>query len=70
VREGRPTLPSKITVAEPLDAWLAARKPGLEPSTFSEYERIAEHRIKPHVGHVRVRDLRAVRRRHRPCPQG
>jgi integrase len=58
VREGRPTLPSKITVAELLAEWLAARKPSLEPNTFREYDRIAEHRIKPLIGHHKVRDLR------------
>jgi hypothetical protein len=31
-QEGRPTLPSQITVAEPLDEWLAVRKAGLEPA--------------------------------------
>lgn len=58
LREGRPTLPSKITVGELVDEWLEARRPNLEPNTFAEYERIAEHRIKPHVGRYRVRDLR------------
>ncbi|HEX6238285.1 MAG TPA: N-terminal phage integrase SAM-like domain-containing protein, partial [Acidimicrobiales bacterium] len=57
-REGRPTLPSKITMAELLDEWLAVRKPGLEPSTFAEYTRYVERRLKPHIGHHKVKDLR------------
>jgi integrase len=57
-REGRPTLPSRITVAELLDEWLALRRPALEPNTYAEYARVVEHRIKPHLGARRVRDLR------------
>lgn len=57
-REGRPTMPSKITLAELLDEWLTVRKPALEPSTYNEYRRYAEHRIKPHIGHHKVKDLR------------
>jgi integrase len=58
LREGRPTLPTKLTVGELLDEWLEVRRPNLEPSTFAEYRRIAEHRIKPHLDRYRVRDLR------------
>lgn len=57
-REGRPTLPSKITVAELLDEWLMVRQPALEPNTYGEYFRVVEHRIKPHLGRYKVRDLR------------
>lgn len=57
-RDGRPTLPSRVTVAELLDEWLAARRPSLEPNTCQEYVRIADRRIKPHVGHYKVKDLR------------
>lgn len=57
-RDGRPTLPSKTTVAELLDEWLAARRPALEPNTYAEYERIARQRIKPHLGARKVKDLR------------
>ena len=57
-REGRPTLPSKITVAELLDEWLMVRLPALEPNTYAEYARMVERRIKPHLGHYKVKDLR------------
>ena len=57
-REGRPTLPSNITVAELLDEWLDVRKPALEPSTFAEYKRYVERRLTPHIGHHKVKDLR------------
>jgi hypothetical protein len=33
-REGRPTLPSKIKVAELLDEWLMVRRPALEENTY------------------------------------
>jgi integrase len=59
-QEGRPTLPSHITVAELLDEWLAVRRAGLEPSTYNEYERIARHRITPHLGHRKVKELRPL----------
>jgi hypothetical protein len=51
-------MPSKITLSELLDKWLTVRKPALEPSTYNEYRRYAEHRIKPHIGHHKVKDLR------------
>jgi hypothetical protein len=57
-REGRPTMPSKTTVAELMDEWLAVRKPALEPSTYNEYRRYVDQRIKPNIGHHRVKDLR------------
>jgi integrase len=57
-REGRPTLPSRITVAELLNEWLAVRKPGLEPSTYAEYKRYVERRLTPHIGDHKVKDLR------------
>lgn len=53
-------MPSKMTIGELLDEWLAVRKAGLEPSTYNEYERIAEHQLKPHLGHHKVKDLRPV----------
>jgi integrase len=57
-REGRPTLPSKMTVGELLDEWLSVRKASVEPNTYGEDERIARYRIKPNLGHIKVRDLR------------
>jgi integrase len=57
-REGRPTVPSTTTVAELLDEWLAVRRPALELNTYNEYHRVVEHRIKPHLGRYKVRDLR------------
>lgn len=58
VREGRPTLPSNIKVDELLDEWLASRKPSIEPNTYRDYSGIVERRIKPKIGHHKVKDLR------------
>jgi integrase len=56
-REGRPTIPSKMTVSELLNEWLATRKPAVEPSTYGEYVRIVENRLKPHLGRHKVKNL-------------
>jgi integrase len=58
VREGRPTLPSTMTVSDLLDEWLARRQPSLEPNTFTDYTGIAERRLRPHLGHHKVKHLR------------
>src|SRR5262245_41193527 len=36
VTEGRPTLPSNVSMSELLDEWLARRKPSLEPNTYND----------------------------------
>jgi integrase len=58
VREGRPTLPSNTSMSELLDEWLAQRKPSLEPNTYNDYAGMIERRLKPHLGHHRVKHLR------------
>jgi integrase len=58
VREGRPTLPSTMTVSDLLEEWLARRQPSLEPNTFTDYTGIAERRLRPHLGHHKVKHLR------------
>lgn len=57
-REGRPMLPSKMTVGAFLtEMWLPVVKHGLEPSTYLNYENIVNGRLMPHVGMVRLQEL-------------
>jgi integrase len=58
VRDGRPTLPSAMTVTELLDEWLARRRPSLEPNTCADYSGMIERRLRPQLGHHKVKDLR------------
>jgi integrase len=46
-----------LTVADLLDRFLAASKATVKPSTFAQYQRTAEARIKPALGHVRLNKL-------------
>jgi integrase len=57
-REGRATVPTRITVAELLDDWLAVARPQLSPNTRAEYQRVASKRLRPHIGDVRLTELR------------
>src|SRR5215207_1074470 len=49
---GRWTPPVKVTLREYAEQWLAARAPGLRPSTVSEYVRILQREILPRFGHL------------------
>jgi integrase len=57
-REGRPTIPHRQTVGELLDEWLAVVSHRLAPSTLGEYRRIVDHRLRSHLGSVKLADLR------------
>jgi hypothetical protein len=58
VHEGRPTLPSNMSMSELLDEWLTRRKPSLEPNTYTDYAGMIERRLKPQLGHYRVKHPR------------
>lgn len=58
VREGRPTLPRRMTTAELLEEWLTVVGHRLAPSTEAEYRRIVRNRLVPHLGSIRLGDLR------------
>ena len=58
VEEGRGTLPHRLTVGDALDRWLSAVEPRVVPSTFSEYQRQVEQRIKPSIGALMLDELR------------
>jgi integrase len=47
-----------MTMTELLDEWLARRKPSLEPNTYNDYAGMVERRLKPHLGHHKVKHLR------------
>lgn len=57
-RDGATVLPSKVTVGEYLDRWLEVAKHGLTPSTALNYRSIIDGRLKPHVGGVRLQEIR------------
>ncbi|MGH9252171.1 MAG: N-terminal phage integrase SAM-like domain-containing protein, partial [Acidimicrobiales bacterium] len=57
-REGRATVPKRITTAELLDDWLAVARRQLSPNTRAEYERVASTRLRPHIGDVKLTELR------------
>jgi integrase len=59
-REGRATMPTRLTVAELLDDWLAVARRHLSANTRAEYERISSKRLRPHLGDVRLSELRPV----------
>lgn len=47
------------TLSEYLTTWLADyAKPNVTGKTYERYERIVEHNIKPHLGHIRLCDLK------------
>lgn len=56
--EGRGTLPHRLTVGDALDRWLSAVEPRVVSSTFSEYQRQVEQRIKPSLGALMLDELR------------
>jgi Phage integrase, N-terminal SAM-like domain len=57
-REGRATVPKRITTGELLDDWLAVARRQLSPNTQAEYERIASKRLRPHIDDVKLTELR------------
>lgn len=60
LRAGTYIDPQKMTVSDWLCEWLEtyARRPGAKPSTGDEYERVITHRIRPHLGGLRLQKLR------------
>jgi integrase len=50
--------PSKVTVALFLRDWLELVKPRIKAGTYRSYHDIVEHRLIPHLGDIRLADLR------------
>jgi len=58
-RSGATVLPSRVTVGDFLTtAWLPVVKNRLAPKTYLEYEGMVRRRLVPHLGHVRLQELR------------
>jgi integrase len=52
--------PSRLTLSAYLDRWLAASKARVRPTTLASYTFLAERYIKPHIGSMRLSDLRSL----------
>ena len=50
--------PTKQTVAEFLRDWLAEVQPSVKPGTLRGYNDIVEHRLVPHLGDIRLTEVR------------
>lgn len=59
IRNGRYTAPTRTTLGEWLDEWIAGRR--LAPSTLASYQRNIDHHIRPHLGSVRLQQLTGPR---------
>lgn len=55
--QGAYIAPTKKTVSEFLDEWLADTKRTIRASTYSTYETLIRTQIKPRIGSVRLQDL-------------
>lgn len=58
--EGSYTEPTKATVGEFLDRWLAYAKPNLAGKTFERYEQIVRRDIDPKLGSIKLAKLQPV----------
>ena len=52
--------PSPLTLSDYLDKWLAASKARVRPNTLASYTWLADTYIKPHIGTMRLSDLRSL----------
>ncbi len=58
VKEGTYAKPTKLTVGEWLDVWLATYvAPSVRPKTWEGYESIIRVHLRPAIGHIELRDL-------------
>lgn len=54
--------PEKATISQWMDIWLEAYKQGeLKPRGYDSYEQLTRCHIKPHLGHILLKDLRPER---------
>lgn len=59
--QGTYVVPTRQTLAEFLDEWLAATKPTIRPSTYATYESLVRTQVNPHIGSVPLQTLNAGR---------
>lgn len=57
--QGAYVKPSKMTVSELLDRWLAHMEPR-RPKSYGWYKYVVESHLKPGLGHIRLQDLAAM----------
>ena len=59
IRTGVVAVDRKLTVGQYLRQWIDAKEAaGLRPTTLRSYERHIDLYLEPHLGHIRLRDLR------------
>lgn len=49
--------PSRVTLGEQLDLWLANTKATVRPSTYKSYANLVEHQLKPRLGETLLQQL-------------
>jgi integrase len=52
--------PSPLTLSDYLDKWLSASKARVRPTTLTSYKYLIDSYIKPHIGTMRLSDLRSL----------
>lgn len=57
VRNGLPTKPDRLTVAQHFEDWLRAKKPDVASATYLKYHRLTKDHIAPGIGHLKLKDL-------------
>lgn len=59
VRTGVVAVDQRLTLSEYLDQWIEAKEyAGVRPTTIRGYRQHIDKYIRPHLGHIRLRDLR------------
>ncbi len=58
VHQGAALKPSRATVKGWLEVWLRQKAPSLKPKTLADYEGILARHVLPHLGHLRLGELR------------
>lgn len=60
ISRGTYVQPSRLTLSDYLDKWLSASKARVRPATLTSYTFLAENYIKPHIGSMRISDVRSL----------
>src|SRR6266496_6382294 len=60
ISKGTYAEPTRATLSDYLDKWLTASKARVRPTTLASYTFLADNYIKPHLGSVRLSDLRSL----------
>jgi integrase len=60
ISRGTYAAPTRLTLADYLDKWLTASKARVRPATLASYTFLADNYIKPHIGTMRLSDVRSL----------